>query len=160
MTNKFDPAKLYLHRDKHDDRRIVCLYDGVQYPKAGTIGVRQHFNIQDMFFIKTENMLYSNYTQCKIESKCLKKIKPEDRKFFSKLLAHSDFTTDIHWTVFKFMQLVEVDRIKKEKLIELLQKKVKVLCRTYKIDDVENSVNMNWFVHRDRPLIVDVGVRR
>lgn len=118
-------------------------------------GSRTFFKV-GAYFVKAEYAHKGYETQCKDEAFVWPKIQNQDRQFFTRLLACSDMTDDtVHWTMYPWYNLRMHDD--HGFLYEACQNKVDRLCDKYDIDDVAPFINVNWFIHKGKPLIVDCG---
>jgi hypothetical protein len=120
-------------------------------------GSRQFFKVGS-YFVKAEYIDEDSFGQCSEEADVAREINPKDQKYFSKLLFCSDFVPEsVRWTMFPWYNLRACSD---PNLIQSGIAIVRRLCDKYDIADVVPNVNINWFIHNGRPLIVDCGIRR
>lgn len=132
-------------------------YKGLQVPRLSFVdGSRQFFRVGS-YFIKAEYVFEGYSGQCANEIYIQNRIRPQDKKYFTKLLACSDIVSEgIQWTMFPWYNLRPTSC--DSKIFAVCYKQVISLCERYQIYDVEDAFNHNWFVHNGRPLIVDCGI--
>lgn len=155
---KFDPKLLRITWDPDKKAEFTVFYKKLYVQSAPKAEGSRYFFKCDDAFLKIEHMSdakHWNWSQCKTEAEFYKEIAPEDLKFFPKLLAHSDFTTETHWVAMEYVKLKRCNEY--TKLFGDCEREVMRLERKYKIGDL--YPNGNWWVHNGRPLITDVGVR-
>ena len=122
-------------------------------PKQGS---RQFFKVGS-YFIKAEYSYPTCTTQCKDEAFLYGKLDLCDKQFFPKLLACSDMEDEtVQWVMYPWYDLKPYWDEESE-LFKRCSEKVYRLCDKYGIGDVAPYVNINWFIHKSRPLIVDCG---
>ena len=138
-----DTIQLWVHG------RRVKRYDPEQ-------GSRRFFKVGS-YFIKAEYAYPRANTQCKDEAFLYGKLDLCDKQFFPKLLACSDMGEDmVQWVMYPWYNLTPHWDAESE-LFKRCSAKVHRLCDKYGIGDVAPYVNINWFIHKSRPLIVDCG---
>ena len=119
-------------------------------------GSRQFFKVGS-YFIKAEYAYPRMETQSKDEAFLYGKLDQCDRQFFPKLLACSDMGEDmVQWVMYPWYDLTSYWDEESE-LFKRCSRKVHRLCDKYDIGDVAPYVNINWFIHKGKPLIVDCG---
>ena len=119
-------------------------------------GSRQFFKV-GAYFIKAEYAYPEMTTQSKDEAFLYGKLDLCDKQFFPKLLACSDMGDDmVQWVMYPWYDLKPYWDEESE-LFKHCSAKVHRLCDKYGIGDVAPYVNINWFIHKSKPLIVDCG---
>lgn len=121
-------------------------------------GSRQFFRV-GKYFIKAEYVFEGFSGQCADEIYTHGQLRQSDKQYFIPLLACSDVAGEgIRWTLFPWYNLTLANR--DTRLYDACYKHVSMLCERYSIDDVKPYFNLNWFIHKSKPLIVDCGIRR
>lgn len=119
-------------------------------------GSRQFFKV-GAYFIKAEYAHSHTRTQCHSEVFVYGKLEQRDQQFFPKLLACSSMgAEEVQWVMYPWYNLKPVTS-ELSVLYKYCQAKVQRLCDKYGIRDVAPYVNINWFIHKGKPLIVDCG---
>lgn len=119
-------------------------------------GSRQFFKL-GAYFIKAEYLHLGYVGQCKDEVFVHGMLDNCDKQYFTRLLACSEMTDEgIQWTMFPWYKLSPC--ITNTHLYASCHDKVARLCDKYSIHDVLPYVNINWFIHKGKPLIVDCGI--
>jgi len=137
---------------------ISMWYNGRRVSRYKNIvqGSRQFFKLGS-YFIKTEYLYDGWIGQCKDEVYTHGLLDACDKQFFTKLLACSDMANEgIQWTMFPWYNLKPCST--STFLYDQCRSKVDRLCYKYGISDVAPYVNINWFIHKGKPLIVDCGI--
>ena len=126
------------------------------YKVPGDYGSRQFFKLGG-YYIKAEYVYEERTGQCKDEVYTLSKLDLCDKQFFTRVLACDvEAEEGIHWTMFHWVKLNKCRT--NGYLYEACYNKVDRLCDKYGISDVLRWVNINWFIVKGKPLIVDCGI--
>lgn len=158
MSDKFDPKSFTLDADKYGYPRVWYRDVEIRPWTHGVQGGRgRFFNIDNEFFVKAGGNTYGS--QCRTETHKYAKIESKDLQYFTELLYSCDYTTNIHWNVWRYVELEKFYRDTREqrKVFDRCADIVFELCMKYSIADVINYHNGNWWIHNDEPLIVDLG---